>query len=117
MSSELPMFVVEGITMEGKVFRPSDWIERLIDTVSTYGSDRRAHAGSYSGPDRRRQQVGFLRAQIIEGRKCLVVDARLQQANPAAFRFLQDFIQSNRLRTQTIDPGTALGALPSNSGA
>jgi hypothetical protein len=27
-----------------------------------------------------------------------VVDARLQEANPAAFRFLQEFIQSNRLR-------------------
>jgi hypothetical protein len=98
MSSDLPMLVIEGITVDGKVFRPSDWIERLIDTASSYGSDRRTRAGSYSGPDRRRQQVDFLRAQMIEGRKCLVVDARLQEANPAAFRFLQEFIQSNRLR-------------------
>ena len=98
MSSDLLMFVVEGTTVDGKVFRPSDWIERLIDTVSSYGSDRRTRAGSYSGPDRRRQQVSFLCAQMIEGRKCLVVDARLQEANPAAFRFLQEFIQSNRLR-------------------
>ena len=116
MSSDLPMFVIEGITVDGKVFRPSDWIERLIDTVSSYGSDRRTRAGSYSGPDRRRQQLGFLRAQMIEGRKCLVVDARLQAANPAAFRFLQDFIQSNRLRTQAIGPDPALGALPSSGG-
>ena len=116
MSSDLPMFVIEGITVDGKVFRPSDWIERLIDTVSSYGSDRRTRAGSYSGPDRRRQQLGFLHAQMIEGRKCLVVDARLQDANPAAFRFLQDFIQSNRLRTQAIGPDPALGALPSSGG-
>ena len=57
MSSDLLMFVVEGVTVDGKVFRPSDWIERLIDTGSSYGSDRRTRAGSYSGPDRRRQQV------------------------------------------------------------
>jgi len=98
MSSNPPTFVIEGITLDGAIFRPSDWIERLIDTVSSYGADRRSRRGSYSGPDRRRQQVGFLRAQVLEGRKCLVVDARLQEANPAAFRFLQEFIQSNRLR-------------------
>lgn len=103
MSSDLPMYVVEGVTVDGKVFRPSDWIERLIDTLSSYGADRRMRPGSYSGPDRRRRQVGFLRAQMIEGRKCLVVDARLQEANPAAFRFLQEFIQSNRLRMQETD--------------
>ena len=116
MSSDLLMFVVEGITVDGKAFRPSDWIERLIDTLSSYGADRRTRPGSYSGPDRRRRQVGFMRAQMIEGRKCLVVDARLQEANPAAFRFLQDFIQSNRLRTQAVEPDPALGALPSSGG-
>ncbi|MEK7758319.1 MAG: DUF3579 domain-containing protein [Pseudomonadota bacterium] len=103
MSSDLPKFVIEGITVDGMIFRPSDWIERLIDTVASYGADRRTRPGSYSGPDRRRQQVGFLRAQMIEGRKCLVVDARLQEANPAAFRFLQEFIQSNRLRMLETD--------------
>jgi hypothetical protein len=113
MPSDLPMFVIEGITVDGKVFRPSDWIERLIDTVSSYGSDRRTRLGSYSGLDRRRQQVGFLSAQIIEGRKCLVVDARLQEANPAAFHFLQEFIQSNRLRMQDMGGTTPVNAVSS----
>jgi hypothetical protein len=100
MLSNPPRFVIEGITVDGKVFRPSDWIERLIDTLSSYGVDRRAHHGSYSGPNRRGRQMSFLCAQMIEGRKCLVVDARLRDANPAAFRFLQEFTQSNRLRMQ-----------------
>jgi len=30
---------------------------------------------------------------MIDGRKCLVVDTRLRDANPAAYRFLQEFIQ------------------------
>jgi len=114
MSSDLPMFVVEGITVDGKDFRPSDWIERLIDTVSSYGCDRRSRSGSYTGPDRRRQQVGFICSYLIEGRRCLLVDGRLQEANPAAFRFLQEFIQSNRLRTRTLEPGSASCALPAN---
>lgn len=117
MSSDLPMFVVEGITEDGQDFRPGDWIERLIDTVSSYGADRRTRHGPYSGPERRRRQVDFLSAQMIEGRKCLVVDARLQAANPEAFRFLREFIQSNRLRTQSVGPGPALDALPSSGGA
>ena len=116
MSSDLPMFVVEGTTVDGKAFRPSAWVDRLIDTISSYGTDRRMCPGSYSGPERRRRQVGFLRAQMIEGRKCLVVDARLQEANPAAFRFLQEFIQSNRLRTRAVGQEPALEALPSGGG-
>jgi hypothetical protein len=117
MSSDLPMFVIEGITVDGKVFRPSDWIERLIDTVSSYGNDRRSRSGSYTGPDRRRRQVGFICSQIIEGRKCLLVDPRLQEANPAAFRFLQEFVQSNRLRMRALEPGSATCDLPSSGDA
>ncbi len=108
MPSDPPTFIIEGFTVDGKVFRPSDWIERLIDTISSYGNDRRTRTGLYSGHDRRRQQVGFLRAQMIGGCKCLVVDARLQAANPAAFHFLQEFIQSNRLRLQ--EPVAAIPA-------
>jgi len=100
MSSEQPKIIIEGITLDGKIFRPSDWIERLIDTVYSYGEDRRTRSGPYTGPERRRRQVGFLQAQMIDGRKCLVVDMRLRDANPAAYRFLQDFIQNNCLRIQ-----------------
>ncbi len=95
--------VIEGITLDGAVFRPSDWIERLIDTVSSYGEDRRSRSGSYTGPDRRRRQVGFLQAQMVDGRKCLVVDARLRDANPTAYRFLLEFIQNNRLQMREAE--------------
>jgi hypothetical protein len=103
MSSDLPRLVIEGLTVEGNVFRPSDWIERLIDTLSSYGADRRTSLRPHPGHDRRCRQISFLQVQMIAGRKCLVVDTRLRDANPAAFRFLQEFIQSNRLRMQEID--------------
>jgi hypothetical protein len=100
MPGKLPKIIIQGITLDGVVFRPSDWIERLIDTLFSYGEDRRTRTGPYSGPDRRRRQVGFLRAQMIDGRKCLVVDTRLRDANPAAYRFLLEFIENNRLQMQ-----------------
>lgn len=105
MPGKPPKIIIQGITLDGVVFRPSDWIERLIDTLFSYGEDRRTRTGPYSGPDRRRRQVGFLRAQMIDGRKCLVVDTRLRDVNPAAYRFLLEFIENNRL--QLLETGRA----------
>ena len=112
MSNDLPTLVIEGITLEGMVVRPSDWIERLIGTLSIFGEDRRMRAQPYAGTDRRHRQESFLRAQMIDGNKCLVVDTKLREANPAAFHFLLEFIDSNRLRTQPAGSH----ALPSRIG-
>jgi hypothetical protein len=49
--------IIEGVTEDGRVFRPSDWIERLIDTAGAFGADRRLARNIYSGPERRRQQT------------------------------------------------------------
>ncbi len=103
MASDAPKIIIEGITLDGAVFRPSDWIERLIDTLSSYGEDRRTRNGPYHGTERRHRRVGFLQAQMIDGRKCLVVDTRLRDANPIAYRFLLEFIQNNRLRMQETE--------------
>jgi hypothetical protein len=97
LSEPFSQLIVEGQTEDGSRFRPSDWMERLIDTVTAYGADRRASTHCFAGQDRRRRQIAFLQTQFIEGHKCLVVDARLQDANPQAYRYLLDFIRDNRL--------------------
>jgi len=91
------LLIVEGLTEDGNRFRPSDWIERLIDAVAVYGADRRESAGPFAGPDRRRRQIAFLQAQVIDSNKCLVVDRRLRDANPQAYHYLLEFIRDNRL--------------------
>lgn len=103
MTSDFQKIIVEGITQDGQIFRPSDWIERLIGTLSIYGEDRRTNLRPYIGIDRRRRQESFLQAQMIDGHKCLIVDTRLREANPSAFRFLQEFIENNRLRIVNPD--------------
>lgn len=105
MTNKHAKFVVEGITLDDKPFRPSDWIERLNDSLSLFGDDRRRSRHTYHGNDRRRRQLDFLQAEIIDGRKCLVVDIGLRDARPDAFRFLMDFIESNRLRIRPCGPG------------
>ena len=103
MADSSACLVVEGQTEDGQPFRPSDWTDRLIDTLSTFGRDRRARRSPFDGLDRRREQVAFLRAQMVDGRKCLRVDLRLREVNPQAFAFLMEFVRSNRLRCHESD--------------
>lgn len=85
--------IIEGVTEDGRTFRPSDWIERISGSLSTFGSDRRIRYSHYLQP------------QTIEGKKCLVVDMELQQKNPSAYAFLMDFARGNKLRIrETEDP-------------
>jgi hypothetical protein len=98
VSEPAAQLVIEGLTEEGRVFRPGDWIERLLETLAMYGADRRTGSRPYRGPERRFRQVSFLQAQICDGNKCLVVDLRLRDANPQAFEFLMEFVRTNRLR-------------------
>jgi len=98
LPSRFTVLVIEGVTRDGRPFRPSDWIDRLLETLLSYGHDRRHPSRPYAGPERRRRQIEFLQAAICNGEKCLIVDMRLQEANPEAFRFLMDFVDSNGLR-------------------
>ena len=34
-------FVIQGVTLDGKPFRPSDWAERLCGVMSAFGGDHR----------------------------------------------------------------------------
>ena len=110
MSCDILRLVIEGITVEGAVFRPSDWIERLTAALSTYGHDRRARPLPYPGIDRRHRQMDFLQTQTIEGQKCLVVDMKLRDVNPAAYQFLLEFIQGNCLRARETGGTIPTGA-------
>jgi len=38
---EIVEFVIQGVTLDGKPFRPSDWAERLCGVMSAFGSDQR----------------------------------------------------------------------------
>lgn len=85
--------VIEGVTEDGRTFRPSDWIERISGSLSTFGMDRRIRYSHYVQP------------QVIDGRKCLVLDPDLKGVNPSAFSFLVDFARGNKLKIHGLDSG------------
>ena len=81
-------FVILGMTAEGRPFRPSDWAERLCGVMSAFGGDRRMAYSPYVHP------------VTASGVKCVVVDIRLEQIEPKAYRFLVGFAKDNALRVR-----------------
>jgi hypothetical protein len=78
--------VIQGVTESGHPFRPSDWAERLCGMMSVFSEDRHL---SYSP---------YLKPIIAAGVRCVVVDVKLEDLDPAAFRFLLEFARDNELK-------------------
>lgn len=84
---------IQGITEEGKVFRPSDWAERLAGVMSrfrpgTAASAAQAHLG-YSP---------WCVPTTLNGVKCVVIRAELREHEPMAWEFVVNFGRDNRLQ-------------------
>jgi Protein of unknown function (DUF3579) len=85
MTAEANEFVIVGVTLGGAPFRPSDWAERLCGVMAQFGADNRMRYSPYVYPI------------VVDGQKCVVVDARLKEIEPLAFRFLENFARENDL--------------------
>lgn len=83
--------IIEGITRDGRKFRPSDWAERMCGALSTYGRDHRI---SYSP---------LLHPTTINGVSCIAVAPEMRENNPEMFSYLMDFANSNRLNVIGLD--------------
>ena len=81
-------FVITGLTKDGKPFRPSDWAERLCGVMSAFGGDHRM------------QYSPFVHPVTSNGVRFVVVDVRLEQIEPLAYRFLLNFAKDNELRVR-----------------
>lgn len=83
--------IIQGLTLEGNKFRPSDWAERLCGAVATYGPGRRI----IFHPN--------VKLAAIDGVKCVVIDASLEEDDEMLFEFLTDFADENKLQTMQSD--------------
>jgi hypothetical protein len=88
MSSPTDEFVIRGVTLAGRPFRPSDWAERLCGVMSAFGSDGRMQYSPYVYP------------VSSDGVKCVVVDVRLKEIEPMAYNFLLNFAKDNELEVR-----------------
>ncbi len=88
MSDDSYEVVIKGLTQDGKTFRPSDWAERLCGVLSVFGTEKRMEYSPYVQPI------------TSAGVKCVVVDKRLEDVEPIAFKFLLSFASDNELQVR-----------------
>ena len=91
VSSTAKEVFIQGITRDGKTFRPSDWAERLAGVLSCYrpgGAQPGSHL-NYSP---------WCIPTVINGIKCVVVHRDLRDAEPMAWDFCLNFARDNDLQ-------------------
>ena len=88
--------VIYGTTCKGKVFRPSDWAERLCGILSSFDKGNRL---SYHE---------WVRPLLVGKVRSVAVGTRLETINPPMFRFLMDFAADNDLQVLDADGLAAL---------
>lgn len=79
--------ILKGITPEGAKFRPSDWAERLCGNLCTFRNRR-----MYYSP--------LLRPAVIDGVKCVIVDAKLYPEHAKLLDDVLHFAQKNQLQIE-----------------
>jgi hypothetical protein len=93
MTSEVRYFIIYGLTRSGANFRPSDWAERLAGVLAPYRP-----AGSLGG---HLSYSPYSVPTVLNGVRCVVVDERLREIEPLAWKFVHDFARDNQLKTET----------------
>jgi hypothetical protein len=83
-------YFIQGVTKDGKKFRPSDWSERLAGVMSCFGPGA-------SGPNARLQYSLYVRPTLLGDTKCVILDSRLRDVEPMAFDFVMNFAKDNNL--------------------
>ena len=83
-------FIIKGVTLDGKVFRPSDWADRLCGVMACFNE----HG---AGPGAALQYSPWVQPNLIDDIRCVCVDARIFDAEPMAYRFLLSFARDNQL--------------------
>ncbi|QAU33789.1 DUF3579 domain-containing protein [Janthinobacterium sp. 17J80-10] len=90
-SKEAREFFIQGVTSDGKTFRPSDWAERLCGVMSCFGEDG-------ARQDAHLHYSRYVRPALLEGVKSVVVSEDLRDIEPLAYHFVLNFAKDNDLR-------------------
>ncbi len=86
-------FIIKGVTENGDKFRPSDWAERMCGNLCTFKNRRMVYSPT-------------LRPAVIDGYKCVIINAVLADTQPSLFKQLMEFAKKNKLELieEVIEP-------------
>lgn len=86
--------VIEGITPQGKAFRPSDWAERMSESMASFKNRRILYSP-------------MLQPSVNhEGYKCILLDPKLKESSPQVYQSILDFAKANHLKICGEDDNT-----------
>ena len=88
---------IQGLTLEGKAFRPSDWAERLAGAMACFRPE--------GGPTGIGAYIGYSPycvPRVINGVKCVIVNEALRGIEPMAWDFVMNFARDNQLQVEEI---------------
>ncbi len=84
-------YFIQGVTLDGQVFRPSDWSERLAGAMSSFRpGGATAQRGMGYSP--------YCVPRMINGVKCVIVNEKLRDIEPMAWDFVMHFARDNQLQ-------------------
>ncbi|MBI2785822.1 MAG: DUF3579 domain-containing protein [Legionella longbeachae] len=85
-ASENKTIVIEGITSQGKTFRPSDLAERMSGSLASFKNSRIHYSP-------------LLRPSVnSDGYQCVLLDPKLKESSPSLYQSIMDFAKANNLR-------------------
>lgn len=99
--------IIQGLTADGRTFRPSDWAERLAGVMSSFRPGG-AYPGSYLS------YSPWCEPTSINGVKCVIVNRELREHDVMAWDFVMGFAKDNGLQTVegVAKPGSGAEAGP-----
>jgi hypothetical protein len=100
-------YYIQGVTPDGKTFRPSDWAERLAGAMSSFRPEGTAAGiASFIG------YSPFCVPRVVDGVKCVRVNEALRGIEPMAWDFVMHFARDNQLQVVEVEapaPAAARG--------
>ena len=102
MSFQPPrQYYIQGVTLDGRTFRPSDWAERLAGAMSSFRPGGSAGGiGAFIG------YSPYCVPRVIDGIKCVIVNEALRGIEPMAWDFVMNFARDNELKVVEAPNGT-----------
>jgi hypothetical protein len=87
-------FIIQGITKDGRTFRPSDWAERLAGAMSCFrpGSAGKPSIGAFIG------YSPYCVPTTVGNTKAVIVNEALRDIEPMAWDFVVNFARDNDLQ-------------------
>jgi hypothetical protein len=93
-------YYIQGVTQDGRTFRPSDWAERLAGAMSSFRPGGSAGGiGAYIG------YSPYCVPRLVDSIKCVIVNEALKDIEPMAWDFVMNFARDNGLKVVEASTG------------